>query len=139
MANRVLLGKKGSDYGLWVSKPTLNVLTEGDDDLLLSSTSASMGQVLFFQTIDVGASTTVTQAYLNQGGVKTFCMWWTNDDYLGGGENDRYSTDIGFATSSVGLTVTNTYTNSTTNTITVVNSVASATSIIVMILKEAAA
>lgn len=37
MTNRVLLGKKGSDYGLWVSKPGQNVLTASDDNMLLST------------------------------------------------------------------------------------------------------
>jgi hypothetical protein len=49
MANRVLLGQKGSDYGLWVSKPGKNVLTANDpEDMLFSSTSATnqYGEVL---------------------------------------------------------------------------------------------
>lgn len=139
MANRVILGKKGSDYGLFISKPTLDVISEGNDDMLISSTSASMGQVLFFQKIDVGGSATVTQTYLNQGGVKTFCMFWTNNDYLGGGDNDYYTIDMGFAGSVVGLTITNEYTNSTTNTLRIVNAAYSASSVIVLVMKEAAA
>lgn len=45
MANRVLLGKKGSDYGLWVSRPGQNVLTANDADMLFS-TSAEVVTVM---------------------------------------------------------------------------------------------
>lgn len=37
MTNRVCLGQKGSDTGIWVSKPGVNVLTAGEDDMLLST------------------------------------------------------------------------------------------------------
>ncbi|WP_196258559.1 hypothetical protein [Pelagibacterium limicola] len=36
MANRVLLGERGGEFGLWVSKPGQNVLTAGVNGLLLS-------------------------------------------------------------------------------------------------------
>tara|TARA_Y100000361_G_scaffold148688_1_gene161902 strand:- start:1228 stop:1752 length:525 start_codon:yes stop_codon:yes gene_type:complete len=37
MANRVLLGNRGGDYGLFVSKPGTNVLTCDEEDMLLDS------------------------------------------------------------------------------------------------------
>ena len=37
MANRVLLGNRGSDYGLFVSKPGANVLTCDPEDMLIDS------------------------------------------------------------------------------------------------------
>ena len=42
MGNRVLLGKGtaargSSEYGLWISKPGQDVLTDGDDDLIFNS------------------------------------------------------------------------------------------------------
>lgn len=37
MANRVLLGKRGSDYGLFVSKDGSNVLTCNEEDMLFDS------------------------------------------------------------------------------------------------------
>lgn len=37
MTNRVLLGKRGTKYGLWVSKPGVNVLTGTEDQMLLST------------------------------------------------------------------------------------------------------
>lgn len=42
MANRVLLGERSGQQGLWVSKPGVNVLTAGADQLLLSAGEASM-------------------------------------------------------------------------------------------------
>ena len=52
MANRVLLGKAttarggSSVYGLWVSKPTFNVETCDDEDLMFDSTKGKFAQVL---------------------------------------------------------------------------------------------
>ena len=37
MANRVLLGKKGSEYGLWVSKVGQDVTSAGSNNLLFDS------------------------------------------------------------------------------------------------------
>ena len=37
MANRVLLGKRGSDYGLFISKPGKDVTSVGREDLIFSS------------------------------------------------------------------------------------------------------
>jgi hypothetical protein len=60
MANRVLLGKRGSsDYGLWVSKSGANVLTCDDDDLIFNSDVAEGSNVIKSGTlaITVGSST----------------------------------------------------------------------------------
>lgn len=43
MANRVLLGQRGSDYGLWVSKPGQNVLTAPDRQLQFNSNLPAFG------------------------------------------------------------------------------------------------
>jgi hypothetical protein len=37
MTNRVLLGKFGTKYGLWVSKPGVNLLKASEDEMLLST------------------------------------------------------------------------------------------------------
>ena len=37
MTNRVVLGARGSEMGIWVSKPGYNVLTASEADMLLSS------------------------------------------------------------------------------------------------------
>lgn len=48
MANRILLGKKGTEYGLWISKPGVDVTTASVDDLLFSSSNSTYkyGQIL---------------------------------------------------------------------------------------------
>jgi hypothetical protein len=43
MANRVILGNKGSDYGLWVSKSGENVATTAKQNMLFDSTVAETG------------------------------------------------------------------------------------------------
>jgi len=45
MANRILLGERSGQYGLWVSKPGFNVLTAGQDGLLLSMGEDSLQAV----------------------------------------------------------------------------------------------
>ena len=37
MVDRVLLGKRGSDYGLWVSKAGTDVTSTGLENMLFSS------------------------------------------------------------------------------------------------------
>jgi hypothetical protein len=46
MANRVLAGKRGSDYGLWVSKPGYDVLTANFDQLIFNPYFAAMRAVV---------------------------------------------------------------------------------------------
>jgi hypothetical protein len=56
MANRVLLGKRGSsDYGLWVSKPGANVLTCDEEDMLIDANRAE----IVSQPLDSGTGTVV--------------------------------------------------------------------------------
>ena len=45
MANRVILGKRGTDYGVFVSKAGQNVLTCADKDMLFDSTKNRTGQI----------------------------------------------------------------------------------------------
>ena len=59
MANRILLGNKGGTYGLFVSKPTVNVLTCDDEDLLFDSRKGKFAQVLANQA-GTGSSQSVT-------------------------------------------------------------------------------
>jgi hypothetical protein len=49
MANRVLLGQRGGAFGLWVSRPGVDVVTAGEDDMLFSS-----GDTENFMIIDSG-------------------------------------------------------------------------------------
>lgn len=46
MTGRVLLGKKGSNYGLYVSRPGKEVTTVGREDLIFSSDDTRTSQVL---------------------------------------------------------------------------------------------
>ena len=56
MANRVLLGKRGSsDYGLWVSKAGANVLTCDPEDMLIDANRAE----IVSQPLDSGTGTVV--------------------------------------------------------------------------------
>lgn len=61
MANRLLLGTKDSNIGLYISKPGQNVLTDAVNNLLYSST---FDPLQFVQTgrlhLSSGASTTIT-------------------------------------------------------------------------------
>ena len=45
MANRVIIGKVGSDFGIKVSKPGIDVTTGADKDMLFHSTSVRTGLV----------------------------------------------------------------------------------------------
>ena len=132
MANRVLVGKKGSDYGLWVSKPSGNVLSDADVDLLFSSENASgIGQILLFQEISISGNSTTTQSYNSRGGGKTFFYWWN-------GASTSYAAGVGFLTSAA-ITCQNNYVNATTNQIVAVNGLNSATTLTVLVINKAAA
>ena len=81
MANRILLGQRGSDYGLWVSKPGKNVLTANDpEDMLFSSTSAvnQYGEILakgsFTFSATSGETKTVTVTMKNN--IKPYVIWY---------------------------------------------------------------
>ncbi len=132
MANRVLLGKKGSDYGLWVSKSGSDVTSVSDTDMLFATTAASIGQVLFYQTIDVNGNASTTVDYLNLGGVNTFVEWMVVDSA------NTYKTDKGSG-GPMPLNVASTKVDSTKNRITVTNNTNGSLSVAVMVFKEAAA
>jgi hypothetical protein len=59
MANRVLLGKRGSDYGLWVSKPGVNVLTCDPEDMIFD-TDLDYGQVVAKGSVSSATNVSVT-------------------------------------------------------------------------------
>ena len=66
MANRVLLGERGSQYGLYVSRPGSNVLSCPDDELIFSTDSADqVDHVIILQEItstNQAAGTTVNNS-----------------------------------------------------------------------------
>ena len=142
MGNRVIVGRKGSEYGLWVSKPGSDVTSVGDKDMLFASSASGMGQVLFFQAIDVsnGAGVTTTVNYLNHGNGKTFMNWWAataGTTWMSGGTNDYY-TDSKQLSGGYYVEVESIVVDSNTNKILVTNKINIAQTIIVLVMKEAA-
>ncbi len=79
MANRVLLGERGSDYGLWISKEGENVLTCDPEDMLFDSTNMDYGQTLArgFVAGDAGATNI---AVTSRSGVDPFVIVRGYDD-----------------------------------------------------------
>ena len=63
MANRVLLGKKGSEYGLWVSKVGQDVTTAGSDNLLFDSSKAEGSGIIKSGTLSITVGTTANTTY----------------------------------------------------------------------------
>ena len=57
MANRVLLGKRGSDYGLFVSKPTKDVTSADRKDLIFDSTDLRSSSVHAIKEITISSGT----------------------------------------------------------------------------------
>lgn len=46
MTNRIVLGKRGSDYGLWISKPGYDATTATAGQLLFSTGAYKAGQII---------------------------------------------------------------------------------------------
>ena len=63
MANRVLLGKKGSEYGLWVSKVGQDVTTVGSNNLLFDSSKAESSSIIKSGTLAITVGTTDNTTY----------------------------------------------------------------------------
>lgn len=65
MANRVLLGQRDSDYGLWVSRPGQNVVTANADQLLFDMNTPLFQAVV--SGVFTGSSGTVDITIANLG------------------------------------------------------------------------
>lgn len=119
MANRTLLGKKGSNYGLWVSKPNIDVTSDTNTGNFLFQTSTAstnkfFGTVFAFAPVSGtdAASTAVVSSDItsdstsaatsNFGGKKTILS--VGDDFIPLGEVSGTS---GSATISKANTFTN--------------------------------
>lgn len=74
MANRVCLGQRSSDIGLFISKPAVNVLTASLDNMLFSS-SARAYQAVASGTVAIANNSSTTIAYPNNGYVPTVLMF----------------------------------------------------------------
>jgi len=57
MANRVLLGQRGSDYGLFVSKPTKDVTSANRKDLIFDSTDLRSSSIHGIKEITLSSGT----------------------------------------------------------------------------------
>lgn len=66
MSKRVLLGKKGSTYGLFISKPGVDVTSANTDQLVFDSTAAGYGQAIFKETITLSRGTSQTRTFSSQ-------------------------------------------------------------------------
>ena len=66
MSKRVLLGKKGSTYGLFVSKPRVDVTTANADQLIFDSSAKGYGQAIFKETITLSRGTSQTRTFSTQ-------------------------------------------------------------------------
>ena len=66
MSKRVLLGKKGSTYGLFISKPGVDVTTANADQLIFDSTAKGYGQAIFKETITLSRGTSQTRTFSTQ-------------------------------------------------------------------------
>lgn len=77
MTRRVILGKRGVAYGLWVSRPGIDVLTASEDDLLLSMDTENLQIVASGIAADPGntGSRTITIPAL---GFKPYVIYGCN-------------------------------------------------------------
>ena len=110
MANRVLLGEHATyDYGLFISKPSVDVTGANKNYFLFDTTGASMGQIFVFKLETLGSSASVTRNFNNFGrntfGVMYDCQFTNAIHHYG----------ITFSASLAELTLSITKTNSTTS------------------------
>ena len=63
MSKRVLLGKKGSTYGLFISKPGVDVTSADTDQLIFDSSAKGYGQAIFKETITLSRGTSQTRTF----------------------------------------------------------------------------
>lgn len=75
MTNRVLLGAKGGTHGLYVSKPGVDVVTAGDNDLMVSTNRKAMQVVQNGVIGDPGISATIDIAIPSLGFTPLVLIW----------------------------------------------------------------
>ena len=107
MANRVLLGEHATyDYGLFISKPSVDVTGANKNYFLFDTTGASMGQIFVFKLETLGSSASVTRSY-NNFGRNTFGLLYDSQG------TDRYGITLSAALAGLSLTISKT--NTTTS------------------------
>ena len=107
MANRVLLGEHATyDYGLFISKPGVDVTGANKNYFLFDTTGAGMGQILVFQLETLGSSSSVTRNF-NNFGRNTFGLLYDSQGV------NRYGITLSAALAGLSLTISKT--NTTTS------------------------
>lgn len=121
MANRVLIGKRGSEYGLFVSKAGTDVTNASlaEDNLMFSTSSSSIDEFLQFPAVgNTAASTSTTTATTGSVGATGTATYLAGDlDYSKityVGISDAYVPEGSLTGGSTSTTVTkpSTFTNS---------------------------
>lgn len=67
MTNRLILGNRSGQYGLWISKPGIDVLTASEADCLFSSDVRAFQVVQSGNLGDLGTSGSATISTVDQG------------------------------------------------------------------------
>lgn len=119
MTNRVVLGNKGGQYGLWVSRAGYDVLTTADSNMLFSM-SGSFLQILQQGTfsIPIGTNPVVNIPLSGTNGVAPYVFIYIKEAYNNGTRAYLYnnSSDVTVTSTNLniqfGVTTTNPITGS---------------------------
>lgn len=76
MANRTIIGTRGTDVGIFISKPGIDVLTAAEQDLLLSTSQPSL-QFVQMGSITFSSAGNIDVAIPDQG-FAPVCLWSVN-------------------------------------------------------------
>ena len=118
MANRVLLGKRGSDYGLFVSKPTKDVTSADRKDLIFDTTDLRTSSIHGIKEITLSSGTGNVNHNSNGSsmGFIPFILWTqvSGNDVLGQTGHFSFSIGGGGATFSYGTDFAAYVSNTTT-------------------------
>ena len=77
MAERILLGKRGSDYGLFIAKPGLvgTIASADREDLLFASTDLHSSSIPSLVDITISNGTATSYVDISNFGYIPFVMW----------------------------------------------------------------
>lgn len=115
MTNRVILGQKGGNYGLWVSKAGFDVLTTTADNMLFDM-SGSLLQIIQSGEFTVNSTTNIPLS--NTGGVTPIAMIWnkTQTYYGATGSLNPLFFDISVTSSQLSISLASGFTGTYTGT-----------------------
>lgn len=116
--NRILIGKSGSNYGIFVSRPGKNVVGANEDDLIFNTNNSDTTNFLgFLQLGQVGSTTNNTTGDVTQNSNSTSNQGITQLNTTDGMEIVGEATDGGFIQS--GSTTGSTHTLTTDASLTI--------------------